>query len=319
MSEFTVVGDPHIKPSNLETTAQLFDLVEGLSRPVIWLGDMLDTKEVVRSKCLNALYRYFKGSKLRHYVLVGNHDWHNLECEEHSLEILKELSNVHIIDKPTTFVNLPFLFMPYYHDLDKFKKDLAEYRGIGRDKASVLVMHQGINGFDFGNGYIEENGLDFSGFADFHRVISGHFHKFQEKGNLVYVGTPFSHSFGETDQDKFIALYDSASDSIEYVETPFPRHVTLELDAIWLTPDKIKGNNYYRVILTGPQADIEALDKSKFPGVKFIERPEELELEGQIIEESASNEKKFVTWAKEVRKLDKETVDLGLEIMGELS
>lgn len=313
MSEYTIVGDPHIKPGNLETTAQLFDLVEGMGRPVIWLGDMLDTKEVVRSRCLNVLYRYLKGSDLQHTILVGNHDWHNLECKDHALEPLKELENATIVDKPLIINEM--LLLPYIHSPKEFKETVAKYAR--RVVSTVLIMHQGVNGFDFGNGFIEENGVDMGDLPKFGTIISGHFHKYQKKGNLTYVGTPFSHSFGESNQDKYIMLFNTEGHKQELIETPFPKHITLEMDAIWMTPDKIKEGNHYRVVLTGPVGDIEAFDKSKFPGVKFIERPEEEATSTALISETASNEEKFVTWAKEVRKLDKETIELGLEIMGD--
>ena len=64
--KFTIVGDPHAKPGNLNKINHLFDMVETLGNTVIWLGDFLDTKEIIRGKCLNLIHRRLSESKLTH-------------------------------------------------------------------------------------------------------------------------------------------------------------------------------------------------------------------------------------------------------------
>ena len=47
--KYIVVGDPHCTHKSLDKIDKLFDIVE--ERPeetIIWLGDFLDTKEVIR-------------------------------------------------------------------------------------------------------------------------------------------------------------------------------------------------------------------------------------------------------------------------------
>ena len=119
----TIVGDPHAKPGNEAEMLQLFAMVEELGLPTIWVGDLLDTKEVIRSKCLNLYYRYFKESKLPHTILVGNHDWHNLECKEHSLETLKELPNETIVDTPMWKDGM--ILIPYIHNPEMVRQVLG--------------------------------------------------------------------------------------------------------------------------------------------------------------------------------------------------
>lgn len=317
VGRFTIIGDPHVKNSNLDVAWELFHLVEEQGLPAIWLGDLLDTKEVIRGKSLNTWVDYFKSSKLKHYVLVGNHDWFNLDCKDHSLEALKLLPNVAVIDKPTQFVNLPFYMIPYIHDQDELKKALKE-----APDNSVLIAHLELKGFDFGNGYICKEGLTKTSFRKFKRVISGHFHKYQEDGNLMYLGTPFSHSFGEAGQKKFICLYDADEDRTQLIGTPHRRHVSYELNCD--NPDHLKQDfsaihpgNLYRIILTGKQENIDKFPRHQLDGksVKWITRPTDHGLNDVTIEDTVSNEKQFERWATEIQRMDAETIKMGLEIM----
>ena len=252
MDDYTVIGDPHAKPNNLNILEELFDKVEALGNRTIWLGDLLDTKEVIRGKCLNAWFNYLKNSPLQHTILVGNHDWFNLECREHSLEVLKTLPNVNIVDSPQHTPGA-LGFLPYIHEEKELKKQIKLMQ---KDSVKIIFGHLELKGFDFGNGYICEEGLTERSFKDFQLIISGHFHKHQKKKNVVYLGTPFSHSFGESNQDKYIGILKSKEElTLELVPTNLPRHITYTVDVLEELPTNLKfgSRNFYRIILTGPR------------------------------------------------------------------
>lgn len=313
---YTIIGDPHLTHKSLDRGAQLFALVEEIGLPTIWLGDFLDTKEVIRGKCLNALIAYLSASKLQHYVLIGNHDWFNLDCQAHALEALKLLPNVMVIDKPFEIGKL--VMIPYVHDKEKLSQILANFCYEDR----VLIGHLEITKFDFGNGHICTSGIPLEFLKGFKRVISGHFHKYQQSGNLTYVGTPFSQSFGESNQTKYIAMYDTETDELKLAETPFPRHITIEHNCNTgeYTPfERHEGDevNFYRIILTGAQAKIDEFHKHMYEGlnIKWISRPSDDMINNVTIDETVSNETQFSKWATEIRKMDHETLKLGLEIL----
>lgn len=320
MGKLSVIGDPHITHKSLDRGAELFEINEARGLTTVWLGDLLDTKEVIRGKCLNFLYYKFSNSKLNHYLLVGNHDWFNLECNDHSLRTLETLPNVQIIDKPTLVENI--LFIPYMHDLQALRTVLDQYR----NRNLVLIGHLEITNFDFGNGHVCTKGLTLQDLTGYKRVISGHFHKYQTQDNLTYLGSPFSHSFGETNQVKYLGVYDTQTDELKLEETPLPKHVTYEFNCDnlnenlehWLfDPKPGFEKNLYRVILTGSQKNIDRFPKHMYEklNVKWLARPSD-HVENQVeIDETVSNEAQFVKWAKSVRKLDEETTNLGLQIL----
>lgn len=320
-SDYTIVGDPHLTHKTLDKAETLFNTIENLGLPTVWLGDLLDTKEIIRGKCLNAIIAYLSRSKLRHIFLIGNHDWFNLECQDHALQALKLLPNVTVVDKPTMFED--FLCIPYYKDSVKLKEVLKEAAGI-----KTVFCHIDVSGFDYGNGHLCEDGLSLEDLKSFGLVVSGHFHKYQIQDNLIYLGTPFSHSFGETDQNKFIGIWNSGSNTIRLLDSPFPRHVTMKLnidDPNWFTVlQKFldhNSKNIKRVQLYGKPELCAQFDKSKYCDydIKFEDKSETSKSEGVNLDESLDNKTQFMVWSRDIRHLDPETSALGLSILEALS
>src|SRR5690606_30883778 len=114
-------------------------------------------------------------------------------------------------------------------------------------------------------------------------VISGHFHKHQSNENLTYVGTPFSHSFGESNQTKVIGIYNIEEGRLELEQTTYRKHLTIEIDCdkqqeettTILNTDGVL--HKYRVILTGKQENIDKFPRELFDkdglDIKWITRP----------------------------------------------
>lgn len=309
MAKYTVIGDPHARPDNLDKINTLFDIIEDMNHPCIILGDLLDTKEIVRGKCLNLYIERIKASKLHFTILVGNHDWFNHDCLAHSLEPLKLLLNVTLVDKPMDLKD--FYAIPYVHDKQILSQNLASF--VTR---KPVVGHFDIVGFDYGNGHISEAGLVAKDLARFPVVLSGHYHKYQKQDNILYLGTPFSHSFGESNQQKYIGIFDSNSTKFELIPTTFSRHLTIELDCD--TDDgserarELFPNDYVRVILYGIQENINKFNREE--GIKYIERPKNSEKHATI-SEIQSTEQQFVKWAKDLKGYSDSVVELGLEIL----
>lgn len=321
LNTFCIVGDPHVTPKSLDKADKLFDKIEQIGLPTIILGDVLDTKEVVRGSCLNLVYNRLKSSKLQFIIIVGNHDLFRLDQPHHSLEVLKELPNVKIIDKVEQHPKLPFIFFPYIHD----KAALKDLLKSTSDANLVAFGHFDVSGFDYGNGHLCEDGIitheDFSGFK---RVISGHFHKLQQTGNFTYLGTPFSHSFGEANQDKVLGVYHVDQDKLELIPTEFPRHISVKVDmskrgALKKIQDFIQGqeNNLIRIQLHGSPEDVVQLDKSQFPGlnIKWEDKSDSPVDSNVSLDESLDNKTQFQEWAKNIKNLDQDTIALGLSIL----
>jgi len=308
--EYTICGDLHCKPDNLDKVQKLFMLLESLGLPVIMLGDTLDTKELIRGQCMNLLYRLLKDSKLHWYFIIGNHCWFNLHCQQHSLEVLKSLENVTIIDKPTEVENVTM--MPFYSDYNVLP------HWINNAKGEYLIAHLDVKGFNYGNGIQSNEGLELADLSKFKKVISGHYHEFQQNGNLLYLGTPFSHSFGESNQDKYLAKFNSENGNIELIKTDFPRHVTVELDLN--NPVKLNLDHYdhNRIIIKGTREQLDAFDSKPYEGFKIIQECV-TNLANSALKETQSHEEIYEKWYKDVKKeTDPLLFNLGLKILREV-
>lgn len=325
--KLTIVGDPHAQNKNLDKIGSLFDIIEEFGNPVIILGDLFDTKEVIRGKTFNYVRDRLKTSKLDFTILVGNHDWFNLECLDHSLQSLKDLPNVNIVDNAKAIISSnkysPNVFgIPYIHDKEKFKEAISKY---GKD--DIVFIHQGFSAFDYGNGHIAEGESELGDISHIGMVISGHFHKYQQKGNLTYLGTPFSHSFGESNQNKYIGVLDTDSKQLELYESPFPRHITLNYNAG--TPLELQNvaddfsQDYIRCVVEGSSEELLKYNKSHLQSlsseVKIIERPTDEFQADVTLEETTDNISQFQIWGRDIKKLNPETLKLGLQILGGLN
>jgi len=307
MSRFVLIGDPHAKPDNLHKIRKLCDIVENYNLPAVWLGDLLDTKDIVRAQCLNTYYKYFSTSKLKHIILVGNHDYTTGECSEHALETLKALPNVKVVDEP--YMEGTTLFLPYYRDNNKLRNQLV--------KADVVICHMDIKSFDYGNGFISEEGIHPEELKDYKLIISGHYHKYQQKNNITYLGTPFSHNFGESNQDKYLGIFNDEDTSFSTISTDFPKHRTIELDLSNNHEFDINNVDHFRLIIKGNREQIETFDYSKYPGFKIV--PEYVpEVYITDLKQTQTPEDMFSTWFTDIKKeTDKELFNLGLYILKE--
>lgn len=319
--ELTFIGDPHAQPDNHARMRKLFALVEKLGNTSVWLGDLLHTKELIRGACFNLYYEYFSASKLHHYLLVGNHDWFSDACKDHALKGLASLPNVTVVDVPTLYKGVLGL-LPFYRNQEDFKEAVE---ATIEQKPKFLAIHQGVTGFDYGNGFIatEEVPEEYIQSLKVDLVISGHFHKYQDRGKLIYLGTPFSHSFGEANQKKFLGILNLASGAFETLDVNLPAHISLEIDVskksqveelIQTLNEQAKGDDFIRVILKGSAEKILAFPQADYPTVKFIPRPTESQQTSEF-KETQSSAQHFVKWAKEIKKLDEATVKRGLKFL----
>lgn len=316
----SIIGDPHITPKSIHKAPLLFDLVESLGNTTAWTGDLLDTKEIIRGSCQNIFIDYFKRSKLFHFIIVGNHDYFNLECLDHSLKSLSLLPNVKVIDEVTFVEKYNCIFFPYIHDKSKLKKLLKE----NEDKSKTLLGHFEVSGFDFGNGHMcEDDSITKKDFKNFKKVISGHFHKLQDEGNFLYVGSPFSHSFGEANQRKVVATHNTRTGETKLIDTNFERHVSLEINVDKPNSNEtisefIKNNskNIIRIQMVGSSKSSGLISKD-YPDlkVKWEDKTTDDTSVAAQLDETLDNKTQFQQWAKSIKNLDDETMDLGLSIL----
>jgi len=271
------IGDPHFKVNNaiemdrfVEKMLTFLDetLKHETIHAIVLLGDILHDHEDIDLLALTRATKFIFELKKRTkvYLLIGNHDRRNngIYCtDEHPFLGLMETEGVTVIHKPTidTISGLNFFFIPYVEPGRFFEalETIPEWK-----LCRAGFAHQEFYGAKMGHKR-SEIGDKYD--LEFPLVISGHIHDYDNlQENIVYVGTPIQHSFGDTD-DKTISIFMFTNDSIDHkridLKLPKKRIITIrsdeELKEYVLTP---LDAGLVKVILRGDDAEVKAMMKS---------------------------------------------------------
>jgi len=244
------VTDIHMQNSNLDRCKKLFSFIakivhERQIKTIVCGGDIYDGKDIIRSKCQNLLFSFLSDMKKRDVdfiALVGNHDYEetinaaHLDKEanypDHSLKPLENLSNVTIVDFPTVIGDIGFI--PYRGNNAHMLLSLSSIQD-----AKYVFIHEGVMGYDFGTGRADDFSLPLDKYKGFKKVYAGHYHNSHVMGNVIYLGSPLTHSFGESNQVKNIGIINfKKKGKVEYVIVDLPQHLSFDVNASAVINDK---------------------------------------------------------------------------------
>jgi DNA repair exonuclease SbcCD nuclease subunit len=262
------IGDMHLKINRFELAKQFLawtnSIVE-LEKPdiIVNLGDCFDTHAIVRSEILTEFMRHVEHSiKTCKYVyLLGNHDqWKPNDSTYHAVRHLKgKIKDFYVIDSIQDLFDMTFV--PYVHKPEDFPTSTKQ----------ICIAHQTFKGADYGD-ITTKDGVD-PDTVSADLIISGHIHKKQTLGKVIYPGSPFSQSINDINQTKGLLLFNSNTFDQKFIECPLPkwRGAKFELTPIYSSEDMdsdirqlIKSNQDHWVFeITGPKAEITSYLSSK--------------------------------------------------------
>lgn len=183
---------------------------------VDFLGDIFDNRSSLSHKSINLANWFFNALKGKVGVLiVGNHDCHYKNTNKlNSLNLLLNKYNV-VSDDCVEVDNI--IYVPWINKENQEKI----VKQIEKSKAKVCLGHFDLVGFLMQKGILSKhNSLDKEILDKFNVVISGHYHSYSSKDNVVYVGTPYELTFADLNVKKYIGLLENSNLSlIENVNT----------------------------------------------------------------------------------------------------
>lgn len=207
------LGDPHVKPSNLEESERLMQFVFDYAMAnnidtIEILGDLFHTHLIIRLEVLEFWKKWlwkFSESFVT-IVLVGNHDQSgNHNSKMHALSVFTALNpdKLWIIDLPAVIKGIGYL--PYIHNNEEFVKEANFLAELG---ATFLVSHTTYDGSTYDNGMYAPDGCN-SALIDqrLATLLSGHVHTEQTFGRVVYPGTARWDTASDANKRKGIWLY----------------------------------------------------------------------------------------------------------------
>lgn len=216
------------------------------------------------------------------YFILGNHDlFYKDKREINSVEFMRLFPNVVPIKEPLTKGNvtiLPWLIGDEWKTVPKIKSRYI----FGHFELPLFYMNAMVQMPDHGQ-------LQSDHFQNQEYVFSGHFHKRQTKGNIVYIGNAFPHNYADAgDDDRGMMLLEWGGKP-EYKSWPGqPIYRTYKLSQIIDSPDSLlKEKMHCRVTIDLPISFEEAnfIRETFIPQYNLRELmliPEKVEVESRL-------------------------------------
>jgi len=191
---------------------------------IIQMGDVFHDRTSVNLTSLQCAYEFFDILKeFKIDIIVGNHDcWFLDNSSVNSLSLLKNWPNITVHDEPGQ--DEWFVYLPWGIDM--------KHMPCGK----IGIGHLEVAGYQMNKNKICENGLKgVELMENFELLLSGHFHKPQErkysKKRFIYTGSAFQLNWGESGENKFIYIVNPETLSVESIEnTLSPRFEYIHSD-----------------------------------------------------------------------------------------
>ena len=252
---------PYLEKNNIKTLVHLGDVVD--RRKFI----NFQTASIFRDQFWNRLWN----NKIDTHIIIGNHDTYFKNTNDvNAIENLyTSFDGVHepfIYTKPKVvdFDGVPILFMPWICD-DTREQSMQM---LNTAKADIVMGHLEIKGVEMQSGVINEFGNEKADFKRFERVISGHFHKHTDDGQIFYCGAQYEMTWSDYQDPKGFHIFDTETREMERIWNPLTIHKKI------IYNDKIKDydnfdispyHNHFIKLIVLNKTDDEKFDK-------FVER-----------------------------------------------
>lgn len=196
---------------------------EGINTVLI-LGDTFDRRKYVNFYSLKRTKEMFfdKLADLgcQVFMLAGNHDTYFKNTNDvNSVDLLlREYSNVQVIDSPTTITvdNTPICMIPWICP-ENYEQCLKE---IEDTDANLCMGHFEIAGFAMHRGMPSLEGLNRELFKRFDHVFSGHYHHRSTSDNIHYLGNPYELTWQDYNDPRGFHLFNTDDYTIEFIPNP---------------------------------------------------------------------------------------------------
>ena len=228
------------------------------------------------------------------HVLSGNHDLYYLDrLDVSSLSAID--AYVTVVDEFVDIGNV--LLTPWIASDGMWESLVAKSRDY-----DYILGHFEFNTFKMNDAYEMVSGRSHKELYECRRIISGHYHSYQEKDNVTYTGTPYPISFSEANQQHGVFVLDTDTDVVVFYEYDVIKVVSIPYDQIDTIKELDRTNTRVRLEFPSDLEDENIIgeligkltemgfegSKSKYKGKK-LERLLENSVEVTDIEDIDSN------------------------------
>lgn len=270
---------------------------------VYFLGDFFDSRKQQSSRLIEMveeILALFEAAQIILVLIPGNHDKVNYDSYYSFLSpfrhhpFVQYFSNAGYVDEEGVRIHLiPFFTNDIFiTELERAKSNLHP------TNKNVLGTHIGIHGALKNSGEEEISPITFEMFAEFDKVLIGHYHNYSafNQARIVYIGSGLQHNFGEDDNKGLMLMTHNLR--LYRHKTNFKTYQTLIVNVNELTKDNVKdiiestqqADIHQRLVITGDANLIKAFDKNilEQQGIKCTFKADEVD-EEKLIELVAAN------------------------------
>lgn len=161
-------------------------------------GDLFEHRDKVDVQTLNYAISGIETLSQQFDVrmLLGNHDlYYKDTLDITSLSVFDKVATV--IHEPQVFGNI--LVTPWVINQEQFEHIVQLSKS---EKVDYVIGHYEFSGFKMNDHYVMEHGYSHKALKHLKQVFTGHYHARQEKGNVVYIGSPFPFNFNDSNDSK---------------------------------------------------------------------------------------------------------------------
>lgn len=222
MARILLTGDWHIRNDELnnihvQSILNFLDYItdyytENNLDYLFVIGDVFHKSSNIKNDAFIPLFMKLFSMKekgIKMIFIPGNHDIMNINNDT-IVETFAAFGEVYKKRTDITIDGEDFIFLPYTKKESELPKGNGEY----------LITHISIADFFFDNNFQVDEKIAFkrSLFEDFKMVITGHFHKYQNRKNIYYIGSPVQIDRKEIGQTKGFGVLDTETETLDFIE-----------------------------------------------------------------------------------------------------
>jgi len=185
-------------------------------KTLVLCGDLCDKKDRHTSKLVNRICDELEKLLeicpwLEIHILKGNHDY--LDSDFPFFRFLKLHPNIRYICSVTVINNIAYI--PHI-DFNRDDKNLHSIETLNTTSINVCFMHQTVVDTPvYGGSSVIEAEPTLKDFVkQFDTVFCGDIHVPQQIGNVVYIGAPTAHKYGDEYQGRMLSITDNTWEEI---------------------------------------------------------------------------------------------------------
>ena len=215
---------------------------------IIFLGDFFHNRNSIHLSTLNysvECLEMLDSIKIPVYFILGNHDIYFKESRRVASTIIaKKYSNITVFNNITSIDNVmfcPWLVADEWKRVIKLANTSAYV--FGHFELPHFLMNASVE-------MPEHEGLKYEHFDNVKELVfTGHFHKRQSKGKVLYMGNAFPHNFGDAwDDERGMILLDWGKSPVFLKWPDAPNYRTQKMTELLDAPEiSINEKTYARI------------------------------------------------------------------------